>query len=123
MNIKRLVPAILTLILVLAGHVCAVEGQNVASDKTGSVDPSDSALPVEPMTNTAPTVRTRDRRYVIRPSDTLELRFPLTPDFDQMVTVEPDGYITLRDAGDLHAAGETLPVPLRRPILRSFTIP
>ena len=109
MNIKRLILAIVALTLILAGHVCAVEGQSVASDKTGNGDPPGSALPMAAVDNTAPTVHTRDRRYIIRPSDSLELRFPLTPDFDQTVTVQPDGYITLRNAGDLHAAGETLP--------------
>jgi polysaccharide biosynthesis/export protein len=109
MNIKRLILAIVALTLVLAGHVCAVEGQSVASDKTGNGDPTGSALPTAAVDNTVPTVHARERRYVIRPSDTLDLRFPLTPDFDQTVTVQPDGYITLRNAGDLHAAGETLP--------------
>ena len=41
-------------------------------------------------------------------SDTLELSFMLTPEFNQTVTVQPDGYITLRDAGDVPAAGRTL---------------
>ena len=109
MNIKRLILAIVTLALILAGHVCVVEGQSIASDKTGNVDTSGSALPVAAVDNTVPKVHTRDRRYIIQPSDTLELRFPLTPEFDQTVTVQPDGYITLRNAGDLHAAGETLP--------------
>jgi polysaccharide export outer membrane protein len=33
----------------------------------------------------------------------------LTPDFNQTVTVQPDGYITLRYVGDISAAGQTLP--------------
>jgi polysaccharide export outer membrane protein len=48
-------------------------------------------------------------RYRIHASDTLDLAFPLTPEFNQSVTVQPDGYITLREAGDLAAAGKTLP--------------
>ena len=51
----------------------------------------------------------RNWRYRINPSDTLELNFLLTPEFNQTVTVQPDGYITLRDVGDLLAAGKTLP--------------
>jgi polysaccharide export outer membrane protein len=51
----------------------------------------------------------REWRYKINPSDTLELTFQLTPEFNQTVTVQPDGYITLRDVGDLQAAGQTLP--------------
>jgi len=48
-------------------------------------------------------------RYSVHPSDTLELSFVLTPEFNQTVTVQPDGYITLRGVGDLSAAGQTLP--------------
>jgi polysaccharide biosynthesis/export protein len=108
-NIKRLIWAILALSLTLASHVCAVEGQSIASNKTEVGGQSSTALPAAPLDNMAPTVHARDRRYILRPSDTLELKFPLTPDFNQTVTVQPDGYITLRNAGDLHAAGETLP--------------
>ena len=50
-----------------------------------------------------------DWRYTVQTSDTLELTFLLTPDFNQTVTVQPDGYITLRGAGDVLAAGQTLP--------------
>ncbi len=51
----------------------------------------------------------RNWRYTINPSDVLELSFQLTPEFNQTVTVQPDGYITLREVGDLQAAGQTLP--------------
>jgi polysaccharide biosynthesis/export protein len=51
----------------------------------------------------------RNWRYRINPSDTLELTFSLTPEFNQTVIVQPDGYITLRDVGDLQVAGKTLP--------------
>jgi polysaccharide biosynthesis/export protein len=47
-------------------------------------------------------------RYAVHVSDTLDINFQLTPDFDQTVTVQPDGYITLKDAGDVLAAGRTL---------------
>lgn len=50
----------------------------------------------------------RNWRYRINPSDTLELTFSLTPEFNQTVIVQPDGYVTLRDVGDLQVAGKTL---------------
>lgn len=51
----------------------------------------------------------RHTRYVIQPSDKIELRFSFTPGFNQTVIVQPDGYITLLNIGDLRAAGRTLP--------------
>lgn len=47
--------------------------------------------------------------YTVHPTDTLDLTFPLTPEFNQKVTVQPDGFISLRGVGDLSVAGETLP--------------
>lgn len=59
--------------------------------------------------DTGTGLHSRNWRYKINPSDTLELSFQLTPEFNQTVTVQPDGYITLRDVGDIQAAGRTLP--------------
>jgi polysaccharide biosynthesis/export protein len=54
-------------------------------------------------------IHERTWRYRINPSDTLDLAFTLTPEFNQTVTVEPDGYIILRGVGDLPASGKTIP--------------
>src|ERR1700757_5198373 len=42
-----------------------------------------------------PVLQHRDPRYVICTGDTFELTFPFTPEFNQTVTVHPDGFITL----------------------------
>ena len=39
----------------------------------------------------------------------MELNFPLSPEFNQTPTVQPDGYISLLGAGDLHVEGLTVP--------------
>jgi polysaccharide export outer membrane protein len=39
----------------------------------------------------------------------LELNFPFTPEFNQTVTVQPDGYITLRGIDSMRVQGQTLP--------------
>jgi polysaccharide biosynthesis/export protein len=48
-------------------------------------------------------------RYRLTPTDVLELRFPYVPEFDQTVTIQPDGYIALRGVGDLRVQGRSLP--------------
>lgn len=48
-------------------------------------------------------------RYRITPGDVLQLTFVYVPEFDQTLTVQPDGYITLRGIGDLRALGLTVP--------------
>ncbi len=75
---------------------------------SASADSVDKAPPAT-ADESNPTLHKRNWRYRINPSDTLDLSFELTPEFNQTVTVQPDGYITLRDAGDLYAEGKTLP--------------
>lgn len=47
-------------------------------------------------------------RYRITQSDVLELHFPYVPEFTQTVSVQPDGYISLKAVGDVLAMGRTV---------------
>ncbi|MGO8814062.1 MAG: polysaccharide biosynthesis/export family protein [Terriglobia bacterium] len=51
----------------------------------------------------------RGARYEIANGDILDLEFEFTPDFNQTVTVQPDGFITLKEVGDLQVEGESVP--------------
>jgi polysaccharide export outer membrane protein len=48
-------------------------------------------------------------RYRITPGDIIELRFPFVPELDQTIAVQPDGYATLREVGDMRVQGRTVP--------------
>ena len=56
-----------------------------------------------------PALQRRNPRYQIEYGDVIELNFPFTSEFNQTVTVQPDGYISLIGAGDLHVEGQTTP--------------
>ncbi|MBS1852380.1 MAG: polysaccharide export protein [Acidobacteria bacterium] len=47
--------------------------------------------------------------YRIARSDVVELNFSFTPEFHQVLTVQPDGYLALKDLPALYAAGMTVP--------------
>jgi polysaccharide export outer membrane protein len=47
-------------------------------------------------------------RYHLRAGDTLRLDYRLTPDLNQKVTVQPDGYVDLNIAGEVQVAGLTV---------------
>lgn len=97
-----------TLAAFLSAHSVAGQGVSLASAGSGD-QPAVSTKPSKTTLDDAPkALLKREQRYRIHPSDTLKLSFLLTPEFDQTVTVQPDGYITLRNAGDLPAAGHTL---------------
>jgi len=57
----------------------------------------------------APVLQHRNRRYQLHSADVLELSFPFTTEFNQTVTVQPDGYITLRGVDSIRVEGQTLP--------------
>ena len=57
----------------------------------------------------APALQQRFPRYRLRPGDVLDLNFPFTPEFNQKITVQPDGYINLRGLGDFRIQDKTVP--------------
>ena len=48
-------------------------------------------------------------RYRLQPGDTFDLSFEYSPEFNQQVTVQPDGFVTLREIGDVYVGGQTFP--------------
>ena len=69
-------------------------------------------------------------RYRMTPGDVLEFRFPFVPELDQTVTVQPDGFISLKEIPDVKVQGRTLDelkasvVTAYQPVVRepSFTV-
>jgi polysaccharide export outer membrane protein len=46
--------------------------------------------------------------YRLRPSDAVEISFTVAPEFNQTLTVQPDGYVMLKDAGMVEVQGLNL---------------
>ena len=51
---------------------------------------------------------TRDQPYRLQPSDVLELEYEYTPEYNQTVTVGPDGTVTLKLVGSVKVEGLSL---------------
>jgi polysaccharide export outer membrane protein len=81
----------------------SVAGQNLSASTT--TDPSATAKPPADDRSFQP----RHPRYKLELGDTFDVSFDLSPEFNQTVTVQPDGYITLRGIGDVHVADQTVP--------------
>lgn len=73
----------------------------------GQDKPSESKTP--PGSGDRPILQPRDQRYRLERDDVFDLDFALTPEFNQTVTVQPDGYISLRGVGDVMVLGQTIP--------------
>lgn len=54
-----------------------------------------------------PTLQQRPR-YALRAGDTVTLDYRYTPEYNQTVTIQPDGYVNLDIVGELRIAGMTL---------------
>jgi polysaccharide export outer membrane protein len=86
------------------------------SPKKNPVSVSPTAPPraaLSPSTGQAdsdhPTLEHRNPRYRVMRDDVLVLTFPLSPEFNQTITVEPDGYVTLLGAGSVYIQEMTVP--------------
>ena len=49
----------------------------------------------------------RHPQYRLRKSDVIEIRFTFSPDYDQTLTVQPDGFVALKGARPVFAEGST----------------
>ena len=56
-----------------------------------------------------PQLQTRDPRYRINKTDVLNVNFLFTPEYDQNLQVQPDGFVIPRGIPQLKAEGMTIP--------------
>ncbi len=91
--------------LVVAAGIAAV-AQEVA---THSPAVTGSSLTSAPPGAAVPGFQERHPRYRLRKGDSFELDFAMTPDFNQTITVQPDGFITLKAVGSVFVEGQNVP--------------
>jgi polysaccharide export outer membrane protein len=89
--------------LLVTGLGLAVQGLAVSA-QTQSVRPRQSAPSPQLPRLTSGT----EERYVLHPGDVLDIQYRYTPEFNQTVTVQPDGFISLEIGGDVKVAGRNL---------------
>lgn len=62
---------------------------------------------VQESSGARPDLERRNARYRLCASDVIALTFALTPEFDQTVSIQPDGFASLMGVGDIHLEGLT----------------
>ncbi len=96
--------------IAMAALVAAIAGPASAQETSLPTLPAIGASPISAnSTGAAPALRERNPRYRLRRGDTFDLDFALSPEFNQTVEVQPDGYVTLKGAGSIFVEFETLP--------------
>jgi polysaccharide export outer membrane protein len=100
--------AIQVMLMSLAVIACSAVASSAQS--AAAVPPPEAGVPATlPTSTAAPKLQTRYPRYKIGSGDSFDVNFELSPEFNQTVTVQPDGFITLRGVGDINVAGQTVP--------------
>lgn len=69
---------------------------------------SATTVPASTSTTSGPAFTERHTRYRLQPSDTMDIVFDYTPEYNQTVSLQPDGYITLRSVGDMNVRDLTV---------------
>ena len=88
------------LVAVLALAIASLASYAGAQTTTSRVSrPTEEAPVLKPHT---------EQRYKLVPGDVVELSYRYTPEFNQTVTVQPDGFISVQVIGDLKVGGLTL---------------
>jgi polysaccharide biosynthesis/export protein len=102
--------AVLPLMIALC---CAQEtnqvSQRLSANAFPSAKDSSNSSATAKTSSQDPSFSQRYQRYKLEPGDAFDVAFELNPEFNQHVTVQPDGYITLRGIGDVHVADQTVP--------------
>jgi len=81
--------------------------KNALSGANGSISTADSGK--SQRSDGQPVLKQRNPRYQVQSDDVLVISFALSPELDQTVTIQPDGYINLHSAGSLYIQGMTVP--------------
>ena len=83
-----------------------------AASQNSTVAPDRLSVPSQESMSHAqanPALHERNPRYKLRKGDTFDLDFALSPEFNQTVAVQPDGYVTLKGVGSILVEGQTVP--------------
>lgn len=82
-----------------AGQSIAVPAATVASASSVSAASVDAI----------PGLHERNPRYRLRRGDSFDLDLAFSPEFNQTVSVQPDGYVSLKGVGSIFVEGQTVP--------------
>ena len=108
--IRTSISSAVVVAFLLGGGAAILQAQGPQNVPAPNLEAANTAAPApDTATSSEPQLEQRYPRYIIQRQDVLKLSFPLSPEMNQTVTVQPDGYINLENAGGLHAQGLTVP--------------
>lgn len=100
MKLRVLIAALVMMLVAVAAY-----GQNAQPNAA----PATAVAPSSGQSGEGPSLKLRDPRYRLMKNDVLNIEFPFTPEYNETVTVQPDGFINVRQLPDMHVEGLTTP--------------
>jgi polysaccharide biosynthesis/export protein len=86
---KSRIEILLVAVVMLGGTFISIQAQSV---------------PVKPPTLTYDS----NQRYLLNPGDVIDVQYRYTPEYNQTVTLQPDGFVSLEIVGDVKMSGLNL---------------
>jgi polysaccharide biosynthesis/export protein len=84
-------------------------GQSTAASTSAASSTPIPSTSASTAGQSAPDLHFRAPTYPLVPGDVVAITFPFTPELNQTVTVQPDGFINLLEAGNVLVKGLTTP--------------
>jgi polysaccharide biosynthesis/export protein len=110
---KKLEAVAVRFVVLFAGFAASAFGQTQTGQLASSSVPEAAQAAPQPsgaqVSPDRPALQHRNPRYKVMKNDVVTISFPLSPELNQKVTVLPDGYIILQNAGSVFIQGMTVP--------------
>jgi polysaccharide export outer membrane protein len=104
---KRLLNRVITIALAVSTALLAhAQSADKYSNPVDLIPPQ--AEPID-LQRHGPQTPQPNSRYLVKVDDSVALTFPMTPEFNQILIVQPDGFINPGGAASLHVEGLTVP--------------
>jgi polysaccharide biosynthesis/export protein len=107
--------SIIVVAICVAGHLAVIaqtsqpSGNLPSRAESGKAGGAGSQTATPSVTKNTPGLQERNPRYRLRKGDSFDLDFAMTPEFNQVVAIQPDGYITLKGVGSVFVEGQNVP--------------
>jgi len=109
-----------TLLVTTLLSAAVAAGAAGSASQVTSVDAASAADGNRTTENSPALTGVRRPLYRLHKSDVVDVRFTFSPEFDQTLTVQPDGYVSAKAIGDIAAEGLTI-AGLRDSIREAYT--
>src|SRR5579872_1215933 len=97
---------VVTAVCLLAASVAF--GQQLSAAAKATDQRLDVATPRQAASSTPSGFTDRTPRYQLRKGDSFDIDFSFSPEFNQTVTVQPDGFVTLKGATSVRVENQTV---------------